>query len=137
MGPEKPAPALTACHPLGSYFSSESFSFDPLLRLGSLAQVAVLSSFPWYPLVMMLSCKPSFASFCGIESSGSFVLIVKVGRRRLSRILGGVVKVGRRRLSGILGRGSMCCYQLRGNKKHGILTRRGGGFLREVRRRQR
>ena len=25
---------------------------------------------------------------------------------------------------------------LRGNKKHGILTRRGGGFLREVRRRQ-
>ena len=136
MGPEKPAPTLTACYPLGSYFSSESFSFDPLLRLCSLAQVAVLSSFPWYPLVMMLSCKPSFASCCGIESSGSFVLIVKVGRRRLSGILGGVVKVGRRRLSGILG-GSMCCYQLRGNKKHGLLTRRGGGFLREVRRRQR
>jgi len=86
MGPEKPAPALTACYPLGSYFSSKSFSFDPLPILGSFAQDAGFSSFPWYPLVMMLSCKPSFAPFRGIESSGSFVLIIKVGRRTLSGI---------------------------------------------------
>jgi len=90
MGPEKLAPALTACYPPGSYFSSESFSFDPLPRLGSFARVTVFSSFPWYPLVMMLSCKPSIAPFRGIESSGSFVLIVKVGRRRLSGIPRGV-----------------------------------------------
>jgi len=33
--------------------------------------------------------------------------------------------------------GPAATAKLRGNKKHGILTRRGGGFLREVRRRQR
>ena len=35
------------------------------------------------------------------------------------------------------GTGHFAAQCLRGNRKHGILTRRGGGFLREVRRRQR